>query len=210
MSYKILNIKKNDRLRLQNIVLFASLFCILTGCDNLQKSELNLSSIHFFDTTICFTDTFGIHCPCDYALSKKGFLTLSDGTRIWMEIEGKGEPLLLIQGGPMHDHRYFHAQMSALASERTLIYTDFRGRYLSDSSEPEKDNVLQDLEDLEDVRKQLGIEQWDVLGHSFNGFITMMYATIYPKSVKSGIIAGLICNLFLKCILAGDAETSSA
>ena len=174
-----------------NKVLFISLFFTLIGCGNMQKSKIDLSSITFSDTTTCFTDTFGTHCQCDYPLTKKGFITVSDGTKIWIEIEGKGEPLLLIQGGPMHDHRYFHAQMSALASEYMLIYTDFRGRYMSDISASDKYNILQDLEDLEDIRKQLGIEQWNVLGHSFGGFMAMVYATIYPKSVKSAIIVSM-------------------
>ena len=171
--------------------LLFSLFITMIGCDSVKKSEIDVSLIDFPDTTVYFTDTFGTHYQCDYPLSRKGFIKVSDGTRIWIEIEGKGSPLLLIQGGPMHDHRYFHSQMSALASEHTLIYTNFRGRYMSDASDTEKYNVLQDLEDLEDIRKQLGIEQWDVLGHSFGGFMAMMYATIYPKSVKSAIIVSM-------------------
>jgi proline iminopeptidase len=59
---------------------------------------------------------------------------------------------------------------------------------MSNESTPDKYSILQDLNDLEDIRKQLGIEKWNVLGHSFGGYTAMMYATIYPQSVKSVIV----------------------
>jgi proline iminopeptidase len=154
---------------------------------HIPDTSINISAIEVADTNIYFTDFQGIHYQCDYQIPVKGFIRLSDGTRIWIEIEGKGSPLLLIQGGPGYDHRYFHPHFSELASEHTLIYTDLRGRYMSEESTADKCNILQDIHDLEDIRKQLGIQQWNILGHSFGGYIVMVYAELYPQSIKSAI-----------------------
>ena len=160
---------------------------LLLNCSN-KKAKINEDVLCYIDTVVCFSDTFGIHCQCDYPLTKKGFILLSDSTRIWIEIEGKGKPLLLIQGGPLFDHQYFHPHFSELVNKNTLIYVDLRGRYMSDESTREKYSILQDIYDLEDIRKKLGIEQWDVLGHSFGGFIALLYALNFPQSVHSTIV----------------------
>ena len=43
-----------------------------------------------------------------------GFVQVN-GKRIWYESEGKGEPLVLIAGGPGFSHAYFHPFFSGLA-----------------------------------------------------------------------------------------------
>jgi hypothetical protein len=66
----------------------------------IPDTSVNISAVQVADSNVYFTDSYGIHYQCDYHLSIKGFIRLSDGTRIWVEIEGKGSPLLLIQGVP--------------------------------------------------------------------------------------------------------------
>src|SRR3970282_2567419 len=49
-------------------------------------------------------------------------------TRLWIDEEGEGEPLLLLAGGPGHSHLTFHPYFSALADAYRVIYVDYRGR----------------------------------------------------------------------------------
>src|SRR5688572_27768833 len=49
-------------------------------------------------------------------------------TRLWVEREGRGEPLLLLSGGPANSHLTFHPAFSALADSYEVIYVDYRGR----------------------------------------------------------------------------------
>src|SRR5579864_1586582 len=49
-------------------------------------------------------------------------------TRVWVEKEGHGEPLILLPGGPANSHVSFHPYFSALADQHQIIYYDYRGR----------------------------------------------------------------------------------
>src|SRR5262245_41794163 len=59
------------------------------------------------------------------------FVTVN-GAKLWVEIEGKGDPLLLVPGGPGCSHSYFHPFFSALAGSHRVIYFDALGRGKSD------------------------------------------------------------------------------
>ncbi len=64
------------------------------------------------------------HPPGNYAVV--------NGHRLWYEIEGTGEPVLLIPGGPGSSHTYFHPWFSELAKNFKVIYFDAYGRGKSD------------------------------------------------------------------------------
>ena len=117
-----------------------------------------------------------------------------NGKTIWYESEGKGEPLLLIAGGPGFSHAYFHPFFSALASSNRIIYFDAYGTGKSERAKSAKEYSLsQDLEDVESLRKALKLDKVTVLGHSYGGFVAQLYAVKYPKSVKRLVLA----NTFL-------------
>ena len=121
---------------------------------------------------------------CDYPNVEKKFI-YAGGIRFWVEIEGKGPPLILIHGGPGGNHCYFHPHMSKLAKRRSLIYYDLRGHYMS--SEPKKRNdygLLQDTKDVEALRKALKLDKISLLGHSYGGIVAFMYGVIYPENLK--------------------------
>ena len=60
-----------------------------------------------------------------------GKFVIINGHRIWYSIAGKGEPLLLIPGGPGSPHNYFQPYMDRLADFVQLIYFDAFGRGFS-------------------------------------------------------------------------------
>jgi proline iminopeptidase len=175
---------------IKRIPLIIFLLSFLWSCNNHRKEGfcLDVCKVNISDTLVYFSDSFGVHFQCDYQLSRKGFIKVSDSSKIWIEFEGKGNPLLLIQGGPLFDHRYFHPHFSELSINNTLIYTDLRGRYMSSESENIKYNLLQDIEDLEEIRVKLGIKQWSILGHSFGGYIALLYSILYPESINTTIL----------------------
>lgn len=112
------------------------------------------------------------------------------GVDLWYESEGSGEPLVLIAGGPGYSHDYFHPWFSALAAKRRIIYFDALGR--GKSTHPKDAHVYtlaRDVDDLEELRKALGLGTIDVLGHSYGGYVAQSYAIRYPKSVRHLILA---------------------
>jgi proline iminopeptidase len=118
-----------------------------------------------------------------------GNYAVVNGKRLWYEIEGKGEPILLIPGGPGNSHTYFHPWFSELARNFQVIYFDAYGRGKSDRAElSDQYSFKGDVEDIEGLRKALGFDKWNILGHSYGGMVAQQYALDYPNSVDKLIL----------------------
>lgn len=98
-------------------------------------------------------------------------------------------PLLVISGGPGSDHRYMHAAgaFEALAAERRVVMYDQRATGAS-APAPEEPTIDLWLEDIEAIRRALGTERLDLLGHSFGGYLAMSYATSRPRHTRSLVL----------------------
>jgi proline iminopeptidase len=115
------------------------------------------------------------------------------GARLWVESEGDGAPLVLIAGGPGLAHDYFHPYLSALAGTRRLIYFDALGRGKSDpAASPGLYTFSRDVEDLEGLRKALGLPKVSLFGHSYGGLVAQAYAFKYPDRVDKVVLANSI------------------
>jgi proline iminopeptidase len=113
-----------------------------------------------------------------------------NGAKLWYETEGQGEPLVLVAGGPGDSHSEFHAFFSGLADRFQVIYFDPLGVGKSDRAKSTKEYTFaRQVEDLEGLRKALGLSQMNLLGHSFGGMVAQAYALKYPQSVKRLILA---------------------
>jgi proline iminopeptidase len=108
---------------------------------------------------------------------------------LYVEVEGKGVPLVLINGGPGGTHHYFHPWFSTAAMFARVIYYDQRGCGLSDS-EPGRDgySVEQAVADLDAIRRALNIDKWVLLGYSYGGLLAQYYAVSYPEAVRGLVL----------------------
>jgi len=125
-----------------------------------------------------------IHPPGDFVLV--------NGAKLWYEIEGKGEPLLLIPGGPGSSHTGsgFHPYFSTLSDSYRIIYFDAFGRGKSDrAASPREYTFERDVEDIEGIRQALHLGKINVFGFSYGGMVAQAYALKYPNSVKKLILA---------------------
>ncbi|WP_233269750.1 alpha/beta fold hydrolase [Heyndrickxia camelliae] len=109
------------------------------------------------------------------------------GKNIYIEKNGADHlpKLLYLHGGPGSGCLDFtHFQASNLAKKVQLIALDQRGIGRSEGLAETDNLTLDDLvEDCEEIRKQLGIEKWSVLGHSFGAILAVLYAVRYPKAL---------------------------
>ncbi len=122
-----------------------------------------------------------VHPPGDY-------VTVS-GARLWYESEGSGEPLILISGGPGISHDYFHPYFSALRDSYRIIYFDALGRGKSDRGKDRSDySLARDVEDVEGIRKALGLGKINLLGHSYGGVVAQAYTLRFPDSMRRLIL----------------------
>jgi proline iminopeptidase len=126
---------------------------------------------------------------CDSMAIWKGKIDIG-GCNLYCEQEGEGVRLVLINGGPGGTHHCFHPHFSRAKDFARIIYYDQRGCGLSDYKPEEGYTVDQAVNDLERLRKALGIDQWVVLGFSYGGLLGQCYATKYPQNVKGLVLVG--------------------
>lgn len=116
------------------------------------------------------------------------------GKKLYVETYGVREnpPVLYLHGGPgemCFDFSYHQAHR--LQDFLWLIAIDQRGVGRSEKIGKQESFGLRDLiEDCEELRKMLRIEKWSIIGHSFGGFLALLYATMYPQSIQKIIFEG--------------------
>jgi pimeloyl-ACP methyl ester carboxylesterase len=96
---------------------------------------------------------------------------------------GDGPLLVCHPGGPGFSGATL-GDLGRLADNFELLIIDPRGT--GDSPRPANGAYRQDdyVEDLENLREQLGLEAFDLLGHSHGGFVAMSYGAAHPERVR--------------------------
>ncbi|UAB80650.1 alpha/beta fold hydrolase [Marixanthomonas sp. SCSIO 43207] len=103
----------------------------------------------------------------------------------------KGNPILIINGGPGMSSEGFISLAESLSEENQTIIYDQRGTGKSTLKEINSETITLDLmvEDIEVLRKHLKIDSWVVLGHSFGGMLASYYTTKHPDIVDGLILS---------------------
>jgi proline iminopeptidase len=119
------------------------------------------------------------------------------GAELYVEEEGTGTPLILINGGPGGTHHYFHPWFSRARDYARVIYYDQRGTGLSDFEPGEEGySVEQAVADLDAIRIALDVDKWVLVGYSFGGFLAQYYTTTHPENVAGLVLVGASPNLW--------------
>ncbi|MBT8489053.1 MAG: alpha/beta fold hydrolase [Gemmatimonadetes bacterium] len=120
--------------------------------------------------------------------ARQGLLSLDDA-RIFYEVVGSGEPIVVVHGGPGLDHAYLQPGLDALGRRNTLVYYDQRGTGRS-AAQLDESAISFDLfvEDIDQLRQALGYEEISVLGHSFGTLLAIEYARRYPDRTRALIL----------------------
>lgn len=116
-------------------------------------------------------------------------------TEIWFDIDGAGlvpeggamreRPAgFLIHGGPGSDHSGFKPSMSPLARHMQLVYFDHRGQGRSARGDPARYTLDENVEDMEALRRHLGLGPIASIGTSYGGIVAMAHAARYPEAVS--------------------------
>jgi len=131
----------------------------------------------------------GAQTPTATVRHPPGAYAQVNGIRLWYETEGKGEPLLLVPGGPGDPHSVFHPFFSRLADRQEIVYFDEFGVGKSGRAKSNRDySFARDVENLEGLRKALGFRKINLLGQSYGGMVAQAYALKYPESVERLIL----------------------
>lgn len=121
-----------------------------------------------------------------------------NGTQLYCKIQsipfkketGKGEPLLIVHGGPGLNRTYLLPHLKNLSKWFTLVFYDQRACGRSSIPSPDSISLKFLSDDIEAIRKNLGVEKIMLFSHSWGAIPVTQYALDYPDKVK-GII---YCN----------------
>lgn len=105
-------------------------------------------------------------------------------------------PVLFLHGGPGYNSYSFRMTAGqALDARYPMVYLDERGS--GESERPWRgDYALATLvEDIEGLRRQLGVERMVVAGHSFGGTLAVEYAQTHPDHVARLILIDAAVDL---------------
>ena len=123
------------------------------------------------------------------AQAHEGFVDLP-AVHLYTRSVGRGEPLLVLHGGPALSHDYLYPGLSPLADVARVVFFDQRGCGRSSKPSDGRYDMATMAADVEGVRRALRLGRVDVLGFSFGGMLAQEYALRYPDHVGRLVIAG--------------------
>jgi proline iminopeptidase len=100
-------------------------------------------------------------------------------------VEMREKPVLFaLHGGPGGDHSGFKPVFSALSDKAQIVYVDHRGSGRSARGPRETYTLENNVEDIEALRRYLGLEKFGLLGVSYGGMVALSYATRYNHNLS--------------------------
>ena len=120
-------------------------------------------------------------------------LPVSDMHSIYVEESGNknGKPVIFLHGGPGGGISASYRQYFDPEKWRIIMF-DQRGCGQSTPFAELKENTTWDLvEDIEKIRKNLGIDSWVVFGGSWGSTLSLAYSQTHPNSCKGLILRGI-------------------
>ena len=134
---------------------------------------------------------FTISCQVKKGLTpREGFVDVKGG-KVWYKIVGDGNqtPIIFLHGGPGVPSYYLNP-LAELGNDRPVVFFDQLG---CGRSQQEMDSSLMTVESfvdqLEDLRLALGIEDFYLYGSSWGTMLGMDYYLKYPKHVNAIIFS---------------------
>ncbi|NVK83434.1 MAG: alpha/beta fold hydrolase [Cytophagia bacterium] len=120
-----------------------------------------------------------------------GNIAIKDGNIYYQTFGGGRDTLLIINGGPGMNSEGFAGLATELGKDAFCLIYDQRGTGKSHIAEINNNTITMDLmvEDIESLRKSLGISEWIVFGQSFGGMLGSYYATKHPENIKGLILS---------------------
>jgi len=128
-----------------------------------------------------------------------------NGTKVFFDIEGleyvpdgprmRQRPVcFVLHGGPGGEHSHFLPAFSEMSKYMQLIYVDDRNCGRSERGDVTTSSMKQNVEDLEALRKYLGLGKVFVYGHSYGGMKAQRYIIDHPESLHGVVLSDTSAN----------------
>lgn len=125
-------------------------------------------------------------------------IPLGNGFHVWTRRVGESPiKVLLLHGGPGATHEYFEIFEDYLPPEGIEFYFyDQLGSYYSDQPDDARLwNIERFREEVEEVRKGLGLDGFYLLGNSWGGVLGIEYALKYSEALKGLIVSNMTASI---------------
>jgi proline iminopeptidase len=97
-------------------------------------------------------------------------------------------PVIIANGGPGFSHPYLLQNdvfTTRLAHNRQIVFYDQRGDGKSKLRHPDApEDMNAQVADLDALRAQLGLQKFNLIGHSWGGLLAMGYASVHPEHIE--------------------------
>lgn len=144
-------------------------------------------------------------CNTKELTPREGYIEVTGG-KVWYRINGEGNktPILLLHGGP-GSSSYYLDPLKVLSKDRPVIFIDQLGCGRSTRiTDTTLMTIERYVEELEQVRKALHLEDFILYGHSWGTMLGTDYYLKYPGEVKAIIFHS---PLFSTDLWIKDADT---
>src|SRR6266550_1369471 len=116
-------------------------------------------------------------------------------TEIYFDVDGAGlvpdgarmreRPVaFIIHGGPGGDHSSFKPILAPLTERMQLVYFDHRGQGRSAHGDAARYTLDENVEDMEALRRHLGLGPIVSIGTSYGGMVALAHAARHPAAVS--------------------------
>jgi pimeloyl-ACP methyl ester carboxylesterase len=106
-----------------------------------------------------------------------------NGLKMYYEIHGKGEPVVLLHGSFMTITNNWQDMIAALSKSRKVIAVEMQGH--GRTADIKRDFSYENLaDDIAAMLDYLNIEKADVIGYSMGGSVAMQVAIRHPDNVR--------------------------
>lgn len=127
-----------------------------------------------------------------------GELLVGDGHRVYWEVSGnpEGKPVVFLHGGPGSGTSPWQRRFFDPERYRIVLFDQRAcGRSTPHASAPDADlrhvTTAHLIADIELLRKNLGIDAWQVFGGSWGSALALAYAQEHPTAVTELVLRGI-------------------
>jgi proline iminopeptidase len=123
------------------------------------------------------------HAPS--APVEEGYVRRPGDIRLFYRIAGQGsDTIVVLHDGPALHMQAIAPDLEPLTRSHVLLYYDQRGGGRSDSlPNLQRVAILDDVADLEALRKHFQMEQLTILGHGWGAGLASLYADKWPERI---------------------------
>ena len=130
-------------------------------------------------------------------------ITLDNGYHLWTNTQGEGDiHLLALHGGPGGNHEYWEdaaVQLQKHGINATVTMYDQLGSLYSDQPDYSRPDIAAKyltyeyfLDEVDEVRAKLGLDNIYLIGQSWGGLLVQEYAVKYGQHLKGAIISSMV------------------